>query len=617
MQGADAILLGVVVTLACVFAASMLVGYAADPGQLWRGLSHDRNGHFSYGLDLALALKDFDVQEFVKLIIEARVWPPVHGLVLAAILLLGDLDLRLAIMPSLIGWVCTIVLTFLIARHLFAERMSGNVAGVLAAAFALASPAFRLIGADVMLEGLGAALTAFCLYAYLRARAAEDGGPWWGALALALTVLFFEKSNYWLLTAVSLAIALLSEDIVGRLTWIRALRIRALRTSIKPRDLAYDVARDPLLIAAAALILLIIALYARGPTAVDVFGRRISLYPPENLVTAVWWVLFIRAVLLWRQRRQRFEAAIGLAGRRLFYWHFVPVAISFLIPKRLSAFIWYVGPTNAPSAPFNPLHAVAWQWMGFAEGFHVAPWAAVLVLALTAVAAIRLGRLARGARAVLILVLVSAAGVILHPQQQWRFETTWLFAVWILAGAGGAMVLAFATARLAAVARIVVAAAAVAAIATAQARQGWSDVAYAAAIHPRPGPSDLDLAKAYLPYVRGSRNVGYIITFVSSKFFSWTIREDCRCRVNVDTPWVIPGLSREAYRAIAGDWLRSTRADPIIVIDLQSEETLSGMPYDALAGQIEAIEQDEKFERVAAEPVPALDATVTIWRRRP
>src|SRR5271169_2109507 len=34
-------------------------------------------------------------------------------------------------------------------------------------------------------------------------------------------------------------------------------------------------------------------------------------------------------------------------GRTLFYWNVVPIAISFLLPKRLSSFIWYVGPSNS------------------------------------------------------------------------------------------------------------------------------------------------------------------------------------------------------------------------------------------------------------------------------
>jgi len=195
----------------------------------------------------------------------------------------------------------------------------------------VASPAFRLITAGVMLEGLGAALTAFCLYAYLRARAVDTHERWWWALAIGLLLLFFEKSNYWVVAAVPLAVAFFSEDVTGWVAWFRA-RLAGFDGDAAVRDTI----RDPLLIAAAVIVCVVVVLYARGPTALDLFGRRVSLYPPENLVTAIWWLLFIRGALSWAKHRKAFNAVIGVAGGRLFYWLLVPIAISFLIPKRLS-----------------------------------------------------------------------------------------------------------------------------------------------------------------------------------------------------------------------------------------------------------------------------------------
>ncbi len=613
MQAGEVVVVAVVVAVASIFAAAMLVDYAADPGALWRGLDHDRNGHFNYGLNLALALRSFDAPAFLDYLQAARVWPPVHGLALACVMLLGGIDVRLAIVPSLIGWTCTIVLTFLIARRLFADRLSGNVAGAIAVTFALASPAFRLIGADVMLEGLGTALTAFCLYAYLRARADADGETWWAVLAIALTGLFFEKANYWVLTAAPLAVAFVSEDLPGRLA-----RTRAWWAKIDFGAAAGAGRRDGFLVAAALLFVLIVVLYVRGPTALDAFGLHVSLYPPENLVTAVWWLLFVRAALLWRKRRAPFDAAIGIAGRRLFYWHLLPIAVSFLIPKRLSAFLWYVGPTHYAGGAYAPLAALGSQWAAFSEGFHVALWAAALVVALAAVAATRLSRLAPGARAVAIVAVLSAVAVVMHPQQQWRFQTTWLFSVWVLAGVGAAAILSFVTLRLPVSARLAVAAAVVAAIAVGESRCRWTDMAYAASIHPLPGPSDLDLAKAYLPYVHGLQSIGFLTTFPGSDFFSWTVREDCRCRAKVDAPWLTPLQSREQYRQEAADWLAHTPAERIVLIDAPSQYSIPslGLTYDNLSSQIDAIEHDGRFERAATVPAPTLGATVTIWRRR-
>ena len=149
-------------------------------------------------------------------------WPPLHGLVLAAVLLIGGIDHRLGIVPSLIGWTLTITLVGVIARDMLEQRARngeqgdralGIAAAAIAVTLAIASPAFRLLAADVMLECLGAALTAAALWAYGRAMrgtgapdVGDDAASRWRVLALVLTALFFEKSNYWGLTAAALTL---------------------------------------------------------------------------------------------------------------------------------------------------------------------------------------------------------------------------------------------------------------------------------------------------------------------------------------------------------------------------------------------------------------------------
>ena len=54
-------IVALVIAVAVVFAAATLAIYAADPGMLWRDLSWDRNSHFRFGLDLAIALKRLDI----------------------------------------------------------------------------------------------------------------------------------------------------------------------------------------------------------------------------------------------------------------------------------------------------------------------------------------------------------------------------------------------------------------------------------------------------------------------------------------------------------------------------------------------------------------------------
>jgi 4-amino-4-deoxy-L-arabinose transferase-like glycosyltransferase len=193
-EAGDAILVVIVLVIASIFAACMLVDYAANPGGLWHGLLHDRNVHFGAALKLTVALQHFNVPKFLGLSFTSRIWPPAADLSLALVMLVGGLDTRLAILPSLISWLGTMVLILLIARRLFSDRWTGNVAGMIAVTFALASTAFRLISADVRLEGPGAGLTAFCLYAYIRARTkiAGENERWWGLLAIGLTVLSWQ-----------------------------------------------------------------------------------------------------------------------------------------------------------------------------------------------------------------------------------------------------------------------------------------------------------------------------------------------------------------------------------------------------------------------------------------
>jgi Dolichyl-phosphate-mannose-protein mannosyltransferase len=604
----------VVLVIASIFAASMLVNYAANPGELWYGLLQDRNVHFDAAIQLAVALRNFDVPTFLGLLLEPHIWPPAADLSLAVVMILGGMDLSLAILPGLVSWTCTMTLILLIARRLFSDQWTGNVAGALAVTFALGSPAFRLISADVMLEGPGAALTAFCLYAYIRARTKilAESERWWGALAIGLTVLFFEKYNYWLMIALALAIAYFSEDLSSWLKWIRT------HAAMATPDTARAIIRDPFIIAATGLVVLEIVIYALRPTAVDLFDVHVVVRDAwKDVATAIWAVLFVRAVLLWRKYRKPFDSALGFAGRRVFYWHLLPIGIFFLIPKRIVDVLWFVG-ANWGQKPFSfhPLYAISWQWLGFSQGFHVTPWIAILVLGLAVVSAVGLGRLRVGARAVLLLAVLSAAAVILHPNQEWRFQASWIFSVWILAGAGGALILSVLTTRLGALARVAIAAAAVVGIAAIESRYGWTEMAYAAASHPRPGePSDLDFAKAYLPYVLGGKKVGFLATLTENNFYGWTLRKDCRCEAKVYAPAWDPAWSREQYRDVTAEWLARTRLDLVVAIDASSGE-IPAPGYDALLGRIDVIKQDPRFYLVATVQVPTRGATVSIFRPR-
>src|ERR1700731_4478276 len=83
--------------VAAASAVAMFVHANADPDALWQGYHHDRNGHYAFGQDLALAVRTGDPVWFFTELDKAKVWPPLHGLVLAAVLLAGGIDHRLGI----------------------------------------------------------------------------------------------------------------------------------------------------------------------------------------------------------------------------------------------------------------------------------------------------------------------------------------------------------------------------------------------------------------------------------------------------------------------------------------------------------------------------------------
>lgn len=96
----DALLFVIVLGVALTFAASMLVNYASDPGELWHGLRHDRNVHFGEALKLAVALQSFNLPRALALLIEPHFWPPLADLSLALVMNFGGFDVKLAILPS-------------------------------------------------------------------------------------------------------------------------------------------------------------------------------------------------------------------------------------------------------------------------------------------------------------------------------------------------------------------------------------------------------------------------------------------------------------------------------------------------------------------------------------
>ncbi len=212
------------------------VQFAGGTDGLWRDPLHDRNTHLLNGLTIALALRDGDLTGAVAGALADPVWPPLHALFLAAILLIGGWNLDLAVGPSLAGWCLMVLATIAIVRRL-APKEHHVAASFLALALAVSSPGLRLLASDVMLEGLGAGISALALLSYLvlnpRTPSFSDRyHAWrWRGFALTLTLLFLTKFNYWLLVVVAAGLTALVHGWEGfRLRPIRVMQCQAVAT---------------------------------------------------------------------------------------------------------------------------------------------------------------------------------------------------------------------------------------------------------------------------------------------------------------------------------------------------------------------------------------------------
>src|SRR5262249_13100651 len=96
-----------------------------------------------------------DVVGFFQALARSTIWPPLHGLVLAAVLLVGGIDHRLAILPSLAGWTLTVVFAALLAHRLAGGRAHGKISPTNPAADGSAGPAWAKSYKASPLQALG------------------------------------------------------------------------------------------------------------------------------------------------------------------------------------------------------------------------------------------------------------------------------------------------------------------------------------------------------------------------------------------------------------------------------------------------------------------------------
>jgi hypothetical protein len=588
---ADRCALVVAMAFALAAAACQYALFLPHAHELWTDPLHDRNAHYFFGLSLALDAANGDAIGFVHDVNNARVWPPLHGLLLASVLTVTGFDPAFAVLPSLIAWAGLLVGVFVLARRLAPAR--GNLAGFTALLLTLASPAHRAFATDVMLESLGTCLSIWALERYVALRQTPSAGTGRG-LALVLLALLLTKLNYWVL----IVAGLLATEVATRPGVLRALRETTRRMS---SDVSW---RDPLVLSAllallGAVVLTILAPLRLGPVKINHGG---------DLATLAVLLLLVR-VLLWRyrERGRALWPTLVPEGRSLLTWGMLPAAIWFALPGRIAAFLWlgFLAHGEAPdySLVSRALKLASWLQTEYhaQQGLPV-----LLVLVLAGLALVYLRRLRPGTAVLFVFLLTAGLLTWKHPNCKARFLMNWLPALWVLAGIGLAILgrrrmIAFAGLVLVAVLCLP---AAVVPGATEEAG-------------PRPGaPSLLRLAKAYLPHLqRGDRTV--ILATVPMKFFTQaSYLQECRPTRDRNLEgrgWLYletPDL--DAFRA----WLERSHCDTVVLLDCESSSPFNARPPgwtgDAVLAQWRATQQFTMSDTVA---VPEVGTTVRIFRR--
>jgi hypothetical protein len=141
-----------VLCVLAVLAGLQLALFWPEADQLWWRMTHDRSAHYLNGLNLALDARSADLPQFIHDLDAMRVWGPLHPALLAVVQLCAGPNFRLAVLPSLLGWVGTAWFGFLVARRMVTQH--GTAAGLIAATLIAVSPAHRAFATDNMLQSV-------------------------------------------------------------------------------------------------------------------------------------------------------------------------------------------------------------------------------------------------------------------------------------------------------------------------------------------------------------------------------------------------------------------------------------------------------------------------------
>ena len=612
----DYSLIVLVVSTALVCGMGLLGRFLSRPRLLWSNVIHDRNAHLLSGMNLATHVQQGAWSRFFADLDSFRTWPILHdGICVGLSLGLGHNDERWAILPSLIAWMGSAVFAYLLVRK--SAVRGGRIGGLVAALFILVSPAHRAYATDVMLESLGAFLTLACLYAYVVARQSDLSNDYRN-LAIALTLLFLEKYNYWTLVIIGLMLDQITSYPSGYL-----LRLKECFQTSGKRGWLTRQFRQPLNYLLCILIILLCAIILIPLNVVTLFGHPILLQPPANLVSIIYIVLLMRMAPWYQHTGRQWIAQSSPKFRAILTWHIWPIALWFLWPHHLYSFLWVNSPAaNGGEYPrHDMLGGYAFYGNSFLHDYHISVWSVVLAISLFlvgCVAAVR-SQLRPGTAAIFWLVIIACFLTVHHPNRKSRFLHTWIPVLWVGASIGAASVMPARSNKRFGVAVICYLGGA--GICLLALSPGLMDEAHA----PEGGISvipfsGLDITDAYLPDLVDSRNIAVFANMPLKHFVQWTYLKRYASRtgqnkLETDVKGFNPLSSNN--NACFEKWLLRTHCDTIVYLNFEPGTIFYQAAPDGvnLSQYGDMLRKQTIFKTAVQHLLPRYGCTVTVWKR--
>src|ERR1019366_7465304 len=342
----------------------------------------------------------------------------------------------------------------------------------------------------------------------------------------------------------------------------------------------------------------------------------LSAQEPHNFVHLAYIAFFIRLVLWWRKVGSAWSLQLPATLRTVLLCHGGAVALWFLLPKRLSYFIWFLSPNNSDqhreSVPF--MHGLPYYLQGLRDDYLPLTWGLYLFIGMLALGFLCWRRLKPGAAVLFCFFLVAMYLTCQHPMLKNRFMHSWIAAGWII----GAVGLVYAMQQLAG-------------LVSRQARPWVAGLVCAVLIglhspgflepgHAQEGgikadlPSPLRITDTYVASLADAKNPT-ILSNISARFlWSWTFIEQ-----NRHQNFAAELKNFKSYDSNPEQvkrWLGTTRSDALLLIDVHP-----GAIYDWKTDEYVDL---SAFKQVLAEQTEFVLAqrwempegvTITLWKK--